>query len=149
MPATPVPVLSGPIPCSCLSSLLPTDTLCRDRQMPFLLETIYENNGFIWGLGRTNHRTVHKKECCVYCPHMNASRSQPCKVPFVLLQPLVQCLGFGVESQGQINVPVRFQGIETEHVGQVLSPLETKLLVFLRSCLETENPPCLFPLQPW
>lgn len=75
----------------------------------------------------------------------SASGSQLCKVPFVLLQPLVQRLGFGVESQGQINVPVRLQGIETEHVGQVLSPLETKLLVLLRNGLETENPPCLIP----
>jgi hypothetical protein len=48
-----------------------------------------------------------------------------------------------------MNVPIRFQGVETEHVGQVLSPLETKFLVILRSCLETENPPCLSPLQPW
>lgn len=97
---------------------------------------------------KTNTELYTRKGVVLLVPHMSASRSQMCKVPFVLLQPLVQCLGFGVESQGQINVPVRFQGIETEHVGQVLSPLETKLLVFFRSCLETENPPCLFSLQP-
>lgn len=117
------------------------------RQRPFLLGNHLREQWLYLG-EKTNTELYTRKGVVLLVPHMSASRSQMCKVPFVLLQPLVQCLGFGVESQGQINVPVRFQGIETEHVGQVLSPLETKLLVFFRSCLETENPPCLFSLQP-
>lgn len=65
--------------------------------------------------------------------------SQPGKVFFVLLQPLIQCPGLGVEPQGQFDVPVGFQGIETEHVGQVLGAREAKLLVVLRGCLEVEG----------
>lgn len=78
---------------------------------------------------------------CLPSPQM-AERwagSQPGKVVFVLLQPLIQCPGLGIEPQGQFDVPVRFQGIETEHVGQVLGTREAKLLIVLRGCLEVEG----------
>lgn len=65
--------------------------------------------------------------------------SQPGKVFSVLLQPLIQCPGLGVEPQGQFDVPVGFQGIETEHVGQVLGAREAKLLIVLRVCLKVEG----------
>lgn len=65
--------------------------------------------------------------------------SQPGKVFSVLLQPLIQCPGLGVEPQGQFDVPVGFQGIETEHVGQVLGAREAKLLIVLRVCLKGEG----------
>lgn len=65
--------------------------------------------------------------------------SQPYKVPFVLLQPLVQSPGLGVELQGQFDVAVRFQGIKTEHVGQVPGAGEAKLLVVLGACLQAEE----------
>ena len=65
--------------------------------------------------------------------------SQSCEVPFVLLQPLVQCPGLGVEPQAQFDVAVGFQGIETEHVGQVLGAGEAKLLVVLGAYLEAEG----------
>ena len=65
--------------------------------------------------------------------------SEPSKVPFVLLQPLVQCLGLGVESQGQFDVTVRFQGIETEHVGKVSGAREVIPLVVLWGRLEAEG----------
>lgn len=67
--------------------------------------------------------------------------SEPSKVSFVLLQPLVQCPGLGVEPQGQFNVTVRFQSIETEHVGQVPGTRESILLIVLRGHLETEGIP--------
>lgn len=67
------------------------------------------------------------------------ARSQSSKVPFVLLQPLVQRPGLGVKPQGQFDVAVGFQGIETEHVGQVLGTREATLLILLRSCLEAEG----------
>lgn len=57
----------------------------------------------------------------------------------MLLQPLIQCPGLGVEPQGQFDVPVGFQGIETEHVGQVLGAREGKLLVVLRGYLEVQG----------
>lgn len=65
--------------------------------------------------------------------------SQPGEVPFVLLQPLIQRPGLRVEPQGQFNVAVGFQGIETEHVGQVLGARKAELLVVLRGCLEAEG----------
>lgn len=65
--------------------------------------------------------------------------SQPGEVPFVLLQPLIQRPGLWVEPQGQFDVAVGFQGVETEHVGQVLGAWEAKLLVVLRGCLEAER----------
>lgn len=65
--------------------------------------------------------------------------SQPGKVPFVLLQPLIQRPGLGVEPQSQFNVTVWFQGKETEHVGQVSGAREAKPLVVLRGCLEAEG----------
>ena len=68
-----------------------------------------------------------------------AGSQPPGKVPFVLLQPLIQRPGLGVEPQCQFNVPIGFQGIETEHVGQVLSPREAKLLILLRCRLEAEG----------
>lgn len=67
--------------------------------------------------------------------------SQAGKVPFVLLQPLLQRPGLGVEPQGQFNVAVGFQGIETEHVGQVLGTGEAKLLEVLGGGLEAEGSP--------
>lgn len=74
------------------------------------------------------------------------SRSQLGEVPFVLLQPLIQRLGLGVELQGQLNVSVRFQTIETEHVGQVMGPRKAKPLIVLRSCLEAEGGYFIWPL---
>lgn len=68
-----------------------------------------------------------------------AGSQQPGKVRFVLLQPLIQRPGFGVEPHRQFDVPAGFQGIETEHVGQVLSLREVKLLILLRGCLEAEG----------
>lgn len=57
----------------------------------------------------------------------------------MLLQPLVQRPGLGVELQGQFDVSVRFQDIETEHVGQVPGAREAILLVVLWGRLETEG----------
>lgn len=47
----------------------------------------------------------------------------------MLLQPLIQRPGLGVEPQSQFNVAVWFQGKETEHFGQVLGTREAEPLV--------------------
>lgn len=120
--------------------------LTVNKQSLFLRETICEQWFYLWGKGTKNCTQERMAAILIL---QSASRLQLCKVPFVLLQPLVQSLGLGVELQGQINVPVRFQGIEAEHVGQVSGPHEAKLLIFFRSCLEAQNPLYLPPPQPW
>lgn len=61
----------------------------------------------------------------------------------MLLQPLIQRPGLGVEPQSQFNVAVWFQGKETEHFGQVLGAKEAEPLVVPRGCLEAEGNLCL------
>lgn len=57
----------------------------------------------------------------------------------MLLQPLVQRPGLWVEPQCQLDVAVWLQGIEAEHVGQVLGAREATLLVVLRGGLGAQG----------
>lgn len=86
------------------------------KQSPFVLEVIRENNGLYL---KKQYLYTRKDDCISgsLVPWLRAVRwRSELVVPFVLLQPLVQCLGLGVEAQGQFNVAVRFHGIEAKHV---------------------------------
>ena len=56
----------------------------------------------------------------------------------VLCQPLLEGAGLGVEFHGQLHTAVWLQGIETEHVGQLLCSREAKFLVLLWGDLQRE-----------
>lgn len=56
----------------------------------------------------------------------------------VVCQPLLEGAGLGVELHGQLHIAVWLQGIETEHVGQLLRPREAKFLVLLWGDLQRE-----------